>query len=130
MRNVLAILLIAGALFASYMAPERVPGAQTIDSETAYAMFQKNVKFIDVRPERFVLEGKVKNAYHLYVDEFSKQKLNAIAATKEEIVVYCNGLGCPLSAEAILKAVGYGYTKIYYYRDGYPAWKYYNLPVE
>lgn len=130
MKKIYFILLIASLLFANYIAPANVSGSQLIDSQEAYEMFQKGSKFIDVRPERFIKKGKIKNAYHLYSDSFSKQKLNSIAKVNENIVIYCNGQGCSLSAEAIVKAVKYGYTKIYYYRDGYPAWKYYKLPIE
>lgn len=130
MKKIYFILLIASLLFANYIAPANVSGSQLIDSQEAYEMFQKGSKFIDVRPERFIKKGKIKNAYHLYSDSFSKQKLNSIAKVNENIVIYCNGQGCSLSAEAIVKAVKYGYTKIYYYRDGYPAWKYYKLPTE
>ena len=130
MKKIYFILLIASSLFANYIAPANVSGSQLIDSQEAYEMFQKGSKFIDVRPERFIKKGKIKNAYHLYSDSFSKQKLNSIAKVNENIVIYCNGQGCSLSAEAIVKAVKYGYTKIYYYRDGYPAWKYYKLPIE
>jgi rhodanese-related sulfurtransferase len=130
MKKIFYILLLVSSLFANYIAPMQVSGSQYIDSQKAYEMFQKGVKFIDVRPDRFVKEGKIQNAYHLYVDLFSKQKLNSIAKVNEDIVIYCNGQGCPLSAEAIVKAASYGYTHVYYYRDGYPAWKFYKLPTE
>lgn len=130
MKKIFLILLVASSLFANYLAPMNVDGSQLIDSKKAYEMYQKGVKFIDVRPDRFIKGGIIKNAYHLYIDSFTKEKLNKIAKANEAIVIYCNGQGCSLSAEAIVKAVEYGYTNIYYYRDGYPAWNHYNLPSE
>ena len=130
MKKIFSILLIASSLFASYMAPMHVSGSQNVDSQKAYEMFKKGAKFIDVRPPRFLKEGKIKNAHHLYVGSFSKQKLNSIAKENENIIIYCNGQSCSLTAEAIVKAVDYGYKNIFYYRDGYPAWKHYKLPIE
>ena len=130
MKKIFSILLIASSLFASYMAPMHVSGSQNVDSQKAYEMFKKGAKFIDVRPSRFLKNGKIKNAYHLYVGSFSKQKLNSIAKENENIIIYCNGQSCSLTAEAIIKALDYGYKNIFYYRDGYPAWKYYKLPID
>jgi rhodanese-related sulfurtransferase len=48
----------------------------------------------------------------------------------EPIVIYCNGASCMRSSKATAKAVSWGYTKVYYYRDGFPAWKAASLPVE
>ncbi len=130
MKKIVFILLLVSSLFANYMAPMHVPGSQLIDSKKAYEMFNNGVKFIDVRPDRFVKNGKIKNAYHLYVGSFSKKNLNSIVKQNEDMVIYCNGQRCPLTAEAIEKAVEYGYTKIYYYRDGYPSWNHYKFPIE
>ncbi len=130
MKIIFSILLMISTLFANYKAPMNVMGSQYIDSQKAYDMYKKGVKFIDVRPDRFLKNGKIKNAIHLYVDLFTKQKLNLIAKKDEPIVLYCNGQSCSLTAEAIIKAVKYGYSNLYYYRDGYPAWKYYKLPTE
>ena len=130
MKKLFFILLSVSSLFANYKAPIHVSGSQLIDSQKAYEMFNKGAKFIGVRPDRFVKMGKIKNAYPLYVSLFSKQKLNSFAKENEDIIIYCNGQSCSLSAEAIVKAVDYGYKNIYYYRDGYPAWKHYKLPIE
>jgi len=46
------------------------------------------------------------------------------------IVIYCNGEDCLRSAKASKMAIGWGFTKIYYYRDGFPAWKKAGYPIE
>ena len=129
MKKLLAILIFATSLFA-FEAPMNVKGATTIDSRLAYDMYNKKVKFLDVRPIKFVKFGKIKGALHLYVDNFKKELLEQIVKKDEPLVIYCNGRGCPLSSEAIVKLVSYGYTNLYYYRDGIPAWKYYKLPIQ
>ena len=117
-------------LFA-YTAPASVAGAVTIDSKMALDHFNKGTLFLDVRPEWMVKkQGKIKNAINIYVDNLSDKALIKYAKKDAPIVVYCNGTGCSLTHEAIEKLVGMGYTKLFYYRDGYPAWIYYKLPIE
>ncbi|MEA1914308.1 MAG: rhodanese-like domain-containing protein [Campylobacterota bacterium] len=130
MRILLLTTLFIATLMASYKAPMEVKGSLTIDSKATYGLYNKGAKFLDVRPMRFVKDGKIKGAIHLYVGDFTKEKLLKIIKLDEEVVVYCNGQSCSLTAEAIIEMLKYGYTKIYYYRDGYPAWKYYQLPME
>ena len=130
MKSLLVVLFSITTLLANYIAPMSVAGSTYVDSEKAYMLYNKGVKFIDVRPARFLSQGKIKNAIHLYVGDFTKAKLLSLAKKSEEIVIYCNGQGCSLTPEAIIEVVKYGYTKVYYYRDGYPAWQYYKLPIE
>jgi rhodanese-related sulfurtransferase len=46
------------------------------------------------------------------------------------VVFYCNGHACHRSSKASKLAVGWGWKKVYYYRDGFPAWKAANNPIE
>ena len=58
---------------------------------------------------------------------------NALAAEvkkDEPVVFYCNGHSCMRSSKASAMAVGWGWKKVYYYRDGFPAWKAAGNPVE
>lgn len=130
MKALFVILFSITALLANYIAPMDISGSKYIDSEQAYELYKKEVKFLDVRPARFLSQGKIKNAIHLYVGDFTKDNLQKIAKQNEEVVIYCNGRGCSLTPEAITKAINYGYKKIYYYRDGFPAWQFFKLPIE
>ena len=47
-----------------------------------------------------------------------------------EIVFNCVGKYCPYSAYACAKAVIWGYTRVYYFAGGFPAWKDAGYPVE
>jgi len=129
-KLILVLALFATTLFAGYQAPLNVKGAKTIESKEAFEMYNNGAKFLDVRPLRFLKSGKIKGTLHLYVDEMTKYKLSKLVKKDEAVIFYCNGAGCPLSAKALKLAVQYGYTKLYYYRDGIPAWKYYKLPIE
>lgn len=126
----LVLTIFTVSLYAGYSAPLHVQGSKLVDSKEAYALYNQGVKFIDVRPMKFVRFGKIKDAHHLYVGVMTAQNIGNVVAKNEGVVIYCNGVGCPLSAEAIVKMAAWGYSKIYYYRDGFPAWKHYNLPIE
>jgi len=68
---------------------------------------------------------------NLYSEEITKASAAAVIPTLDTpVVVYCNGEGCSLSEEAIIKLLKIGYKHLYFYRDGYPAWTYFRLPVE
>ena len=49
---------------------------------------------------------------------------------EEAVVFYCNGENCMRSSDASESAVGWGWNKVNYYRDGFPAWKAASWPVE
>jgi rhodanese-related sulfurtransferase len=131
-KFILALLLIVSSLFANYKAPMNIKGSTTIDSKKAYELYNQKVLFIDVRPTWMVKkQGKIKGAVNYYVSSMTKDGLKKLLPSKNTAaVIYCNGVGCSLSEEAIVKMAPLGYKNIYFYRDGYPAWKYYNLPQE
>ena len=66
---------------------------------------------------------------HLYAD-FSESKLSKIATKDDEVVVYAYGLHSGHSSTAVMRAVSWGYTKIYFFREGFPIWKAAGHPVE
>ena len=126
----MSCLLLVTTLFA-YTAPVTMPGAVTIDSRVALEHFKKGTLFLDVRPEWMVQkQGKIKNAVNIYVRELSEKSLSKYAKKDTPIVIYCNGIGCSLTSEAIEKLVSMGYKQLLNYRDGYPAWVHYKLPTE
>jgi adenylate cyclase len=45
-------------------------------------------------------------------------------------VFSCHAKYCPYSAYASAKAVLWGYTRVYYFAGGFPAWKEAGYPVE
>ena len=66
------------------------------------------------------------------VDEsvFNEQSLAAESSKEDAVVFYCNGAKCGRSAKCAAKAVSWGYSKVYYFRAGMPAWKAAGYPVE
>jgi len=136
MRKILfaAMVVVFGATggaMASGVSPEIVSGANTVSPAEAKALFDKGVLFVDVRKDADWDAGRIPGAEHLdSKSKFSAEALAALAAKNEEIVIYCNGPKCMRSSESCAKAVEWGFTKIHYYREGFPAWKSAGYPVE
>lgn len=111
--------------------PVSVPGATTVNAAEAKALFDSGAKFIDVRKSSDFDAGRVPGAESLDLKlAFTAEALAKVVAKDKEVVIYCNGLDCPRSAEGSAMAVGWGHTKVYYFRDGYPAWQLAGYPVE
>lgn len=111
--------------------PETIDGATTVDSAKAKALFDQEVAFLDVRKDSDWDAGRIPGAIHIEL----KKKLNEASLTAEikkaePVVIYCNGVSCMRSSKATAMAVGWGFSKVYYYRNGFPAWKSANYPVE
>ena len=60
----------------------------------------------------------------------SKEALSKVAAKDDEVVFSCFGKYCPYSAYACAKALLWGFTRVYYFAGGFPAWKAAGYPVE
>jgi len=132
----LLVVLFGFALISSVHAsgkvsPTTVEGAKTVSAAEAKALFDKGAVFLDVRSDKDWGAGRIPDAVHIEL----KKKLNEGSMGKEvkkdqEVVVYCNGESCLRSSKASAMAVGWGYSKVYYFRDGFPAWKAAGYPVE
>lgn len=111
--------------------PLSVTGATTVNVNEAKAMFDKGVAFIDVRNSKDWGAGRIPGAIHLDVKSaFNEKALQKVVKKDEEVVMYCNGPSCLRSSEASVMAVQWGFKKVRYFRDGFPAWKAAGLPVE
>ena len=113
------------------VSPENVTGAITVDAKKAKALFDKGIVFVDVRKDKDFAAGRVPDAVHIELKKaYNKDSLGKHVKTGDSVVVYCNGHSCMRSAKAAEKAVSWGYSKVYYFRDGFPAWKSAGYPVE
>lgn len=142
MRKLFSCLIIATAfLFSSQLmaadAPMTVDGAKTIDVTEAEALFNDDsVVFIDPRKESDFNRSHIPGAIHLDIKGKSTNLSETTLSEATEgdkatkIVFYCNGPSCPRSANSCVKAAGWGFTNLYYFRDGLPAWEAAGLPVE
>ena len=104
--------------------PTDVAGAITVDPAAAKALFDRGVRFVDVRTQTRWDLGRVPRAILLDLKtDFNEAGLLAVAGKDEEIVIYCEGPKCLRSSKPCAQAVGWGFTKVYYLRLGFPGWK-------
>ena len=104
-----------------------VEGATTIDVETAKAMHDRGVLFIDVYL-RWMAEH-IPSAYSMEfgTGEFNKVRLSEIVNKDQEVVIYggggTGGLGARAAANASARAVSWGFEKVHYFVDDIDGWK-------
>jgi len=122
---------VMGIVNAKDPSPTTVAGAKTINSAQAKALFDKGVLFVDVRSNKDWAAGRIPDAVHIELKKvLSEATLGKEAKKSDPVVMYCNGVSCYRSSKASAKAVGWGYTNVYYYRLGYPDWKSAGYPTE
>jgi rhodanese-related sulfurtransferase len=126
------ILLTSPLTFAAgKVSPTQVDGATTVSAAEAKALFDEGVIFVDVRSDKDFDAGRIPDALHLNSKtSFTEASLSEEIGKGDAAVLYCNGEGCMRSSNTSAIAVGWGFSKIYYFRDGYPAWKLAGYPVE
>ena len=75
--------------------------------------------------------GRIPGAYHLELKEvFNKDSLSNLVKSNAPVVFYCNGPKCLRSSKSAIKAVSWGFKKVFYFRGGLPAWRKAGYPVE
>lgn len=129
MKALLSIVLLLWSLGGmAAEAPLEIDGAMTVNSAQAHRLHQLGAVFIDVRADRHWNWGHIHGAVHLdLAGRFAE--LGATRWPRQmPIVVYCDSEVCPRSALAAQMLVGWGYSQVYYYREGYFAWQLLDLP--
>ena len=133
---VLVVISLSGAslaedLSAEKLSPMEVKGATTISHKEAKELFDSGVKFVDIRKDSDWEAGRIPDAIHLELKKvFNKESLAEKVLPSEKVVFYCNGPKCLRSSKASAMAVEWGYSKVYYYRDGFPDWDENGYPAE
>ena len=128
---VAGLMLVTNAWADTKISPMKVEGATTVDAVKAKALFDKGVIFVDTRKDKDWEAGRIPDAIHIELKKkFNETSLSAEVKKTEEVVFYCNGESCMRSSKATAKAVSWGFTKVYYFRDGFPAWKAASYPAE
>lgn len=121
--------------------PESVKGATTVNDAFVKANHGK-IKIFDVRNKAEYVESHIAGAISVPYAEKSEGAANFDASMdkidlskfptdkNEPVITYCNGPRCWKSYKAAVLLVKAGYTKVNYYRDGYPSWKAKGYSVE
>lgn len=129
----LMLTLTIGNAWASKPSPEQVDGATTIDAKQARELWLQGVHFIDPRSTADWEAGRIPGALHMELNKETYRPetvLNFVGSYDAPIVSYCNAESCHRSAELAADLVKWGFTKVYYFRLGYPAWLETNSPFE
>lgn len=124
-------LFLSGQALAAKVSPMTVSGTTTVDTTKAKELFDKKVVFVDVRSSADWDAGRIPGAVHLEQKKMWNEAALAKAVGKDKpVVIYCNGETCLRSSECSVDAVKWGFKQVYYYRDGFPAWKKAGHPTE
>jgi adenylate cyclase len=108
-----------------------VDGAPNIDAAVAKALHDEGATFIDVRDTLSFRGGHVPGAVALGLNSvLSEETLAAHVAKDDDVVFYCFAIYCPYSAYASAKALTWGYTNVFRFDGGYPAWVDAGYPIE
>lgn len=128
---VIAATLSVGVAHAG-ASPKSVDGATTISTTEAKTKFDQGVLFVDVRSKKYFKRRHVPGAKHLSISkaDFTREALASFASPSSPMVIYCKGAGCALSSQAVTTAVGWGYTNLFYYREGMTGWVDAGYPTE
>ncbi len=125
-----------------YFTPRSLPGATVVDAAAVQQLLAKGgAQYIDTRTETEFKAGHVPEArllpyveksakdadYRAEDDQFDLSKLPADKATP--LVFACNGAECWKSFKASRAALKAGYSKVHWFRGGFPEWRAAGLPT-
>jgi len=128
--------LLAGLFSVSFSsvfaeAPKVIQGTTTIDVNQAFDLYQQGAVFIDVRDKRDWESGHIQGALHLdfTAEEFIALYSNDAIDRATPIVFYCDSPLHNAGAMASYFAAEWGYSSVYYFRDGYYSWLAMDAPM-
>lgn len=125
-----------------YFTPKVLQGASVITAEQAKELMGKGAPLFDTRVEHEYKESHVKGAISVPYKENSPKEvdfdetldvfdLGKLPKDKNMPLIFaCNGAECWKSYKSAKLAIKNQYTKVYWFRGGYPEWKSRGYPVE
>lgn len=127
------LLLVALPVLAEKpLAPEQIPGAIRISAEQVVDLILStpNLVVIDSRVMDEYAKGHIEGAISLLDTQMSEDILAEYVPDKATpLLFYCNGERCMRSGNACIKALAWGYSKVYWFRGGWKQWQAKELPV-
>lgn len=148
-RLVRGFVLVIATLSVSYISnsiaeetPASLQGVSVVSAEQVKDLMAKGVPVVDTRVANEFAEAHIKGAISVPYKEKSAKSasfnasedtfdLSKLPADKNsDIVFYCNSGTCWKSYKASAVAVKAGYSKVHWFRGGYPEWKGKGLPTE
>lgn len=138
----LSVLVGGAARAATGDVPETLAGAKVVTADDVEKLRASGAPIVDSRVASEYAEGHIKGAINVPYREKSAKSTDFDASKDEfglaklpsdkagDIVIYCNGPECWKSFKASTAAIKAGYTKVNWYRGGFPDWKAKGLPSE
>lgn len=135
-----AAFTLAGAQAAE--TPATLAGAKLVSAEEVKKMLDAGVPVIDTRVAAEYAEKTIKGAisvpykeksakdpgFDASQDQFDLAKLPANKAAP--LVMFCNSGECWKSYKASVAAIKAGYSKVHWFRGGFPEWSAKGLPTQ
>ena len=122
----------AGASADDGQAPLKIDGATTVDADSFIALFRSTPELvvIDSRKPADYRDAHIQEAVNLPNTETTEAALAEVVSAKDTpVAFYCNGLACGRAADAVRKAVSFGYENVHYYAKGMDEWNERGLPT-
>jgi TolB-like protein/class 3 adenylate cyclase/rhodanese-related sulfurtransferase/tetratricopeptide (TPR) repeat protein len=108
-----------------------VEDVTAIDAPMAKELRERGVIFIDVRDAGSYARGYIPGAEHLDLNvDLTEENLLLLVDKDTEVVFHCWAEECPYSAYAAAKAILWGFTRVYRFSGGFPAWRDAGYPVK
>jgi rhodanese-related sulfurtransferase len=123
---------LVGAIQAAEDVPESIPGTTKISAEQLIELVEKHpdLVIIDSRKASDRDKGFIEGSKHLVDTDTTPESLAKVAPNKAApVAFFCNGVKCGRSGKAAQVAVKAGYTKIYWFRNGWEEWTAKGFPV-
>ena len=129
----LLMLVVSGTAFAEKpFAPESLQGMIRVGvGETAELIVNTpNLIIIDSRKEAEYSKGHIQGSVSLLDTAMTLEKISKYVPDKSTpVLFYCNGERCLRSSRAAVKALGWGYKTIYWFRGGWNDWLENGMPI-
>ncbi len=128
----LLLLFCAIAKAEKPTAPEQITGATNLKAEQVVDLILSTpaLVVIDARKQEEFAKGHIEQAFSLLDTTMSEEVLAQHVPSKETpVLFYCNGKRCMRSTNAARKAIGWGYSNVYWFRGGWVEWREKQLPV-
>jgi len=113
-------------------APMQIAGATTVGAEQVVDLIRREPKLVivDARHIGDYKAGAIEGAINLLDTDMTAEKLATLASERNTpVLFYCNGVKCGRAANAVVKALSWGYSNVYYYALGMMEWKAKHLPL-
>jgi rhodanese-related sulfurtransferase len=133
LSGMLGLMMVAPAALAADkpLTPTALAGGTLVEAAQLKAMRDstKQLVIIDSRIASEFKQGHIAGSISIPQPQMASQKGKLPTSKTTPLAFYCNGPKCWKSYDAAKMALGWGFTKVYWLREGLPAWKKAHLPV-